>query len=741
MTNPKNGTSNETARPSLRDRFPALGLLERKPGRRRLPVVQQTTGADCGAACLTTVLRYFGKHVGLEEVRIATATGRDGTSASHIVEAARRFDLRGRGVSITVDDLVYLETGAILHWGFNHFVVFEKLKRKHVAILDPASGRRNITREEFAEKFTGVALIFSPSDSFAPGGGGTKRVWSYVQQILGHSNVMLRILVGSVMLQLFGLGLPVLTGSLVDRVIPRHDGQLLMVLAIALGCILVFHFFISMIRSLLLLQLRTQLDTQMTLNFLDHMMRLPYHFFQQRSSGDLMMRMNSNSTVRDILTSAALSGALDGVLVITYLVVLFILSPTMGVVALGLGLMRIAVFAFSRQRIRDLTSKALSKQALSQGYQVQMLAGVETLKASGTEARAIDRWSNLYVDVLNVSLTRGRLDALLSSISGGLSYASPVLILIVGGALVMDGRLSIGTMLALSALAAGFLGPLSALVQTAMRLQELGSYIERIDDILETPPEQPAGEGKMVDGLGGRIAVEEVSFSYTPGSPMVLDKVSLAIEPGQMVAIVGRSGAGKSTLAKLLMALYPPDSGRLVYDQDDLQSLDVRSLRQHLGVVMQHQYLFGVSIRDNISLSDPSITFADVKRAAELAHIHDDIVTMPMGYDTVIADGGLSLSGGQRQRLTLARALVKSPAVLILDEATSSLDTVTEKLIQKSLKELACTRVVIAHRLSTVMDADRIIVLENGRIVEQGTHKELSAKQGAYSELLMGQLG
>ncbi len=740
MTDRKHDVPGVAAKRTLRDRFPALKLLKRSAGRRRLPVVQQTTAADCGAACLTTVLRYHGKHVGLEVVRVATLTGRDGTTASHMVDAARQFGLRGRGVSIAMEDLEYLETGTILHWGFNHFVVFEKRGRQHITVIDPSFGRRNIPFEEAEQQFTGVALLFTPTESFESGGSGTKRVWYYVRKILGHSNVMARVMVASVLIQLFGLGLPVLMGSLVDRVIPRSDSQLLTVLAVALGFMVVFQFLVSMIRSLLLLQLRTQLDVQMTLNFLDHMMKLPYHFFQQRSAGDLMMRMNSNSTVRDILTSAALSGALDGILVMTYLALLFYLSPIMGVVVLGLGFLRVLVFLVSRQRIRDLTSESLAKQAVSQGFQVQMLSGVETLKASGTETRAVDRWTNYYIDVLNVSIARGRLGALLGATSGALGFASPVVILIVGGGLVMGGHLSMGTMLALSALAAGFLGPLSALVQTAMRMQELGSYIERIDDILETAPEQTSDDAVVVDHLEGRVALEGVTFSYLPGTA-VLKNISLEIEPGQMVAFVGRTGAGKSTLAKMLMALYLPDTGRIVYDGRDLRSLDLRSVRRNLGIVMQHQYLFGVSIRENIALSDPTITLDEVERAARLAHIHEDILAMPMGYETVLSDGGLSLSGGQRQRLTLARALVKNPSVLILDEATSSLDTLTEGLIQKSLEDLACTRIVIAHRLSTVQSADLIVVMEQGRIVETGTHGELIARGGAYSELQSGQLG
>lgn len=724
---------------SFRERFPALARLERGFHRRHIPYVQQTTATDCGAACLTMVLRYHGKNVRLEEVRDVSGTDRDGTNALAIVKAGRYFGLRGRGVSMEMDGLEYLEAGAILYWGFKHFVVFERLHKNSVEVVDPAHGRRRVRMDEFQRQFTGVALIFEKSETFEPQSGGSKRIWYYVRQILGHSGLFSRILVTSMLVQLFGLGLPVLTGLLVDRVIPRGEIGLLNLLAIGFLAIIVFSFMAAYIRAHLLLHLRTQLDAQMTLNFLDHLIELPYAFFQRRSAGDLIMRLNSNATVREILTSGALSGALDGMLVITYLILLFVANALMGTIVLGLGLLRVAVFIFSRRRISELMRESLSKQADSQSYQVQMLTGIETLKAAGAEPRAVEHWSNLFVDVLNVSLARGRLDALLQSLIGSLSFASPLIILATGGILVINGQLSIGLMLALSALASGFLGPLSALVGTALQLQELGSYIERIDDVLETPREQEADKVTVAKPLQGAITVEQVSFRYGPLAPLAVEDVSLKIKPGQMVAIVGRSAAGKSTLANLMMALYQPSNGCLRYDGADLATLDARSVRSQIGIVMQHPYLFGASIRENIALADPGLSMEAVVEAAELAHIHDEIAAMPMGYNTMLVDGGMSLSGGQRQRVALARALVGNPAILLLDEATSQLDAATERMIQDSLQSLQCTRIVIAHRLSTIRSADLIVVLDGGKVVEEGSHDELVARGGVYAELLAAQ--
>jgi ABC-type bacteriocin/lantibiotic exporter with double-glycine peptidase domain len=467
---------------------------------------------------------------------------------------------------------------------------------------------------------------------------------------------------------------------------------------------------------------------------------LPYIFFQQRAAGDLMMRVNSNAVIRETLTSGALSALLDGTLVILYLAAILIVNASFGLLVLALGLLQLTILWLSRRRQRERMSDTLHTQAQAESYLVEMLAGIETLKSSGTEARAGQHWSGLFVDQLNVSVARSRLTALTDSLTGTLRLASPLIILGFGAVQALDGKLSLGLVLALCALAAAFLTPLANLVTTIGQLQILGSYVERIEDILGATPEQSPGEPRLVHRATGQIAVEHVSFSYAPTSQPVLRDVSLSIAAGQFVAIVGRSGSGKSTLGNLLLGLYTPSSGRVLYDGIDLARIDLPSLRRQLGVVNQRAHLFAGSVRDNIAAGDPAMPLDDVLQAARHACVEEDIRAMPMGYETLLLGGGASLSGGQRQRLTLARALARQPAILLLDEATSALDAVTERAVQEQLTALCCTRIVIAHRLSSIREADLIVVMEDGRIVERGRHAELVARNGVYAELIAAQI-
>jgi ABC-type bacteriocin/lantibiotic exporter with double-glycine peptidase domain len=716
-------------------------MLGRSRHGRKIPYVQQLEGTDCGAACLAMVLGHLGRDVPLAEVREAAGiSGRDGVDALSIMRAAEWYGLRGRGLSLDLEQIHYVPSGSIVYWEFNHFVVFERISKRGVHIVDPAMGPRVVSPARFAEAFTGIVLVFEPSDTFEPRSRGGNRFAWYVEQLSGQRHVLWRVLVTSILLRLFGLALPLVTAVIVDRVVPRSDLHLLLVVAIGLVSLLVFQTISTLVRSHLLLQLRTNLDTRLTLGFVEYLSRLPYDFFQRRSAGDLMMRINNNATVRELLTSNSLSALIDGTLIIGYAILILLIAPMMGMIVIGLGIVQVAVFYLSRRGYRDLLARSLEAQSRSQSYLIEMLRGMETLKAAAAEASAVERWSNLYVDELNVSLDRGRLSARVDAISNLLTTGSPLVVLLIGALQVMSGALSLGEMLAIDSLAIGLLVPLSTMVHGALELQMLGGYMDRLDDVLHTEPEQIGQEVARAPRLTGRVTLENVSFRYGDNLPFVVRNVSVDIRAGMTVAIVGRSGCGKSSLARMIAGLYRPTEGRVIFDGRDLARLELKSLRRQIGIVFQSPSLFAGSVRAAIALADPRASLERIAEVARIAAVDEDIRAMPMGYDTILSDGGASMSGGQRQRIAIARALVHQPALLILDEATSALDSETERRVVENLAHLRCTRIILAHRLSTIVDADLILVMDGGQLVESGTHQELLSHGAHYARLVAAQL-
>jgi len=716
--------------------FATLGARRRK----RVPVIMQLTPTDCGAASLMMTLEYHGAKLPIEEVRAAVGSGKLGVNARSMVEAARGFGLRARAVKVEPAQLKFLTPGSILHWEMNHFVVFEALHRDYVRIIDPAVGPRRIPLKDLGRMLTGVALVFEPTVSLLTEDKRPKTRWQrYKRWIFGVPGYWPRIVMASVALQIVALAGPGLMGVTVDKIVPRQDMHLLELIAAGVLMVASFQFLAGFLRAHLLLHLRTYIDAEMALELLEHLLDLPYAFFQQRSAGDILMRLGSGSQIRELLTSGAMSALLDGTLVIVYFVLLVIAAPVLGLVALGIAVVQGIAFVLVGRRNAELMSEQLATQAKLSGFQVEMLAGMESVKSMGAEERMTTRWSALYVDALNVSLDKGRLLAGFSTLVGSFNFVGPVALMMLGAKMVLEGELSLGSMLALSSLGAGFLGPVNTLVSTMMQLQLLGGFMSRIEDVLDSPTErrrEASGRGRK---LTGRVELSQISFRYDPKSALVLDDVSLAIEPGELVAVVGASGSGKSTLARLVAGLYRPISGRVAFDGVPLEQWDPPDLRRQLGMVTQDTRLFGATVRDNIAMLDPEIPLDRVEAAARKAHIHEDVMALPMGYDTLLADGGASLSGGQRQRIALARALMADPVVMVLDEATSALDTVTERAVQGELTALRCTRIVIAHRLSTVIDADRIVVLHRGKVVDIGPHAELMERCTVYRTLVEAQ--
>jgi ABC-type bacteriocin/lantibiotic exporter with double-glycine peptidase domain len=721
---------------ALVEGFPALKKLGFATGKRSVPFVQQLEWTDCGAASLCMVMAYYGREAKLAEVREAMGIGRDGVSAKSILDTAERYGLTGRGIKVDTSQIKLVKTGTILHWEFNHFVVFERVVPTGVRIVDPATGPRDVPFDQFGKAFTGVAIELIPTDRFTKVKREKGRLTRYVQELMSEKGLFSRIVVVSLALRLIGLGMPLLTGMIIDRVVPRADYDLLYVCLATIAGMVVFNLIADVVRMYLLLHLRISLDTRMTLGFLDHMVSLPYAFFQRRSTGDLMMRVDSNSTVREIVTSKSMSALIDGVFVLLYAVIIFYVNPMLGVITLAMSAAEAVVFLCARPTYHRLLAADLDKQAKAHSYMVQMLGGIETLKCAGAERLGVEKWSNLYTDELNVKMRRARVSAYVDGIRGAIAALGPLLILTIGATAVMTNQMTLGMMLAMNSLATSLFGPLSQLVSSALELQLVRGHMDRIDDVLQTPLEQDRDAVQQPPRLRGQISVRKLSFKYGDQAPLVVQDVSLDITPGMSVALVGPSGSGKSTLLNLLAGLYKPVGGEVVYDGRPLHDMDVRTVRQQIGIVPQHPFIFGGTLRENVALTAPGAQLDRIIAACKVSCLHDDITEMPMNYDTVVSDGGGSLSGGQRQRIAIARAVIRNPSVMLLDEATSALDNATEKRVIENLERQRCTRITVAHRLSTVRNADLIVVMDKGRIIEQGNHQQLLAAGGLYARLV-----
>ncbi|HVU70516.1 MAG TPA: peptidase domain-containing ABC transporter [Ktedonobacteraceae bacterium] len=710
--------------------------------RKRLPEIRQMDATECGAACLAMILNYYGRKTSLVEVREACGVGRDGLSALTIANAARSYGLRVRALSLQKNDLRYVEMPAIVYWEFNHFLVVERWTPRFVDVVDPAFGRRRIEAEEFSQGFTGIVISMQPGTEFTSHRPQQRQLslWMYLRYIFRLPGFILQILLASLLLQLFGLGMPLLMKLFMDQVLPEKLTDLMSILGLGILLIALAQGLIMLLRSSILIFLQARVDTHMLLGFFEHLLSLPYRFFQQRSSGDLLSRLSSNLSIRDVLTNQMISTLLDSGTVLVYTCILWQQSPGMTLLTLGIGALQVVLLLITTRPVHVLSSRDLVAQGKAQGYMAEALVGIATLKAAGSEHRALHHWSNLFFDHLNISVRRDYIAALYSTVVSMLNTFAPLILLWFGAFQVMNGSMSLGTMLALNTLAISCVTPLTSLANTGQRLQLVRAHFNRIVDVIEAEPEQKLDTVQQPPVLTGLIECKNLSFRYDQHGVNVLEDINVLIEPGKKVAIVGRSGSGKSTLGKLLLGLYEPGAGQILYNGLPLQELNYRSVRRQFGVVLQETALFSGSVRENITFSDPEIDMEQVIRASTLAGIHEDVIRMPMEYETLVSEGGSAISGGQRQRIAIARALATRPAIMLFDEATSHLDTKTESVVERNLNTLGCTRIVIAHRLSTIRDADLILVMERGKIVERGTHEALMAHNGLYTELVLSQL-
>ena len=686
------------------------------------------------------VLAHHERAAPLEVLRDELGAGRDGVSALDLRDAAKRYGLTCRGLRATPETVRELPTPFVVHWEGTHFVVVERVRRDSVDLVDPMLGRRRLSFAVFTAAFAGVALTFSVDERGrrAAPSATAPRPWRTVllPAMRIRRAVVATLAATSGLLLLAGLAVPLATAWVVDRLVtgsPSVAGgsapfAAVAVFALAVGAL-------TLVRGIAAAALQQHVGRKLTGGLVDRLLDAPLTFVEQRGAGEVTARLSATDIVRDALATQLVGAVLDTVVALSYLIILLVASPALGAVTLALGAVELAVLGALALRGRRQRREELLAQIRSQGWLYGVVTGLAWVKAAGAEDVVHERWRRLHEQRLAALLRTARTGAVADAVAGAVRLGAPLVLLLAAAALAGGG---VGRVVGLAALAAAALMPMGALAGHLRSFHEIGSVVEHLGDIATAPAEQPAPR-PPAPPLRGELATEKLGFRHTRGGAWVVRDVDMQIPAGGKLAVVGSSGSGKSTLVKLLAGLYPAAEGTVSFDGRDLRSLDLASLRRRLGVVLQDPFLLAGTVAENIALRRPDAPLADVIAAAELAAVHDDIAGLPLGYATTLANGGAELSGGQCQRIALARSLLDRPSVLLLDEATSHLDSATEAQIERNLQGLSITRIVVAHRLSTVHDADLILVLEDGRVVESGTHAELVDVGGRYAAMVASQ--
>ncbi|MDI9887005.1 NHLP family bacteriocin export ABC transporter peptidase/permease/ATPase subunit [Streptomyces sp. HNM0645] len=703
----------------------------------------QMEAVECGAAALAMVLAHYGRHVPLEELRIACGVSRDGSRAGNILKAARSYGLQAKGMQMEPAALAGVRAPAVLFWEFNHYVVYDgmgrRFGRRGVHINDPDKGRRFVSAEDFDSSFTGVVLVLEPGDAFRRGGRKPGVLRSVPARLRGTTGTMAAALLASLLLVAVGAALPALSRTYIDMHLVGRQTSLLGVLFASMAAMVALTAVLTGLQQANLLRGRVISSTLSSARFFRHLLRLPVTFFGQRSPADLVQRLQSNDAVAETLARDLTAFGVDGIVVVLYALLLWTYDPQLTVVGVLIALLNVVAMRVVVRLRATRTQKLRADSARLTNTSYTGIQLIETMKATGGESAYFRRWAGQHAVTLEEQQRLGVPSAVLAVVAPALATLNSALILWIGGLRAVEGHVSIGLLVAFQALVTRFTAPITRLNGMASRIQDFAADVARLKDVenfpadgLYTRPEPPADTRR----LRGHVTVENVTFGYSPLDKPLLTGFSLSVGPGSQVALVGGSGSGKSTVSRLIAGLYGPWEGVIRIDGRRLDEIPRGALAASVSFVDQDVFLFEGTVRDNVALWDPSITDEAVVDALKDAELYDVVARRPGGVHGRVEQDGRNFSGGQRQRLEIARALVRRPSVLVLDEVTSALDAETEQLIIDNLRRRGCACVVIAHRLSTVRDSDEIVVLDHGTVVERGRHEELVARGGAYAELV-----
>ena len=706
----------------------------------KVPVVMQLEMMECGAASLCMVLAYYDKWITLEQARTDCGVSRDGSNARNLLLAARNYGLTAKAYRLEPEAL--LEEGpypCIIHWGMNHFVVLNGFKGKKAVINDPGRGKVIVPWEEFNTMFTGICLCFEPGEDFVPS-GSKKSVWKYAaKRLQGSKSAVIFILLTTVISSIMGIISPVFSRIFYDRLLVGKNPNWLLPFIVGLTCFTLISILTSFIKAVYSLRIQGKIAALGNTTYLWKVFRIPMQFFGQRMPADIAARQSMNADIASTLVNKTGPILIQIGMMIFYLVLMLryhIWLTCIGLVSTLLDILISMKISEKRVNITRAMMRDTGKLSETSVSGIQM---IETIKASGAERGFFGKWAGYHANVNAQEMKFARIDNAIGLIPTFISMAANLAVQGVGIYLVVQKQFGIGSLMAFQGFLSSFTSPVNSLIEVAQTTQEMVTGMEKVEDVMEYPEDPCFSRSRTNEEyqkLTGKIEMEHVTFGYSPLAEPLIQDFSMSIEPGQKVAFVGSSGCGKSTLAKLLSGLYQPWSGRITFDGKEIQEIDRNVFTGSLSVVDQDIILFDDTITNNITMWDDSVEQFEVILAARDAGIHDDIMLREGGYMNRVAESGKNFSGGQKQRIEIARALSQDPTIIIMDEATSALDAKTEHEVVKSITNRGITTIVIAHRLSTIRDCDEIIVLDHGKVVERGTHEELYAKNGTYTQLI-----
>ena len=708
-------------------------MRSKKRSVKKVPVVVQMETVECGAACLSMILAYYGKWLSLEQLRTDCGVSRDGSNARCIVQAARRHGLDAHGYRADISHLEHM-TPAIIHWNYNHFVVFKGFDGGLAYINDPGIGSIAVSMEDFNRSYTGVAITASPTDQFKPQGHQTSILHYVRENIRGVSDAFIFTLIMGILTAFAGMLYPLFSQVFMDDIITGKNEEWTVPFFVGMGALVVFHFLLAFLDNVYGRRFSGSMSLKGNTRFLWHALNLPMEFFAQRYVGDIVQRQSLNETITTTLVRILAPYAINILLLIVYVVVMARYSFLLTL----MGLMSVALNIYvvrKESELRNNLSRAMEQtEGKFYGITMSCVDNIESIKAAGAERKFFDFWAGYFA-------RRNNQEVAFEARSFSpyvFGHVANALVLILGAALILYGDFSIGMLMAFQGFMAEFMRPAMGLMQGSTTVIELRSQMERIDDVIAYPTEKWSDDANEAHGakMGGMFEMKNVTFGYSPTSEPLIKDFSMKLEPGKSVALVGTSGCGKSTIAKLVAGLYEPWSGDILFDGRKRSEISHEEYVNSVAVIDQHVVLFDDTISENLKMWDHSIEDFTMTMACIDSGIRNDIISRPRGFNTKLVKGGGNFSGGQRQRMEIATALAREPILLVMDEATSALDTVTEREVMQNIRQCGASLIVIAHRLSTVRDCDEIIVMDHGQIAERGTHDELMSRDGIYKKLM-----